>query len=133
MPEFRDRLQRSWPIVITPQIRHRVSVATGASLAHEIGIAELAALSCRPDSLREALWQCVWVEAAERRISRDAFLESLDAASLREAYRALAEAYAADCYSDNATKVLATILTFADRMRLVLTKPIEPEGNEDAA
>lgn len=82
MPGFRDRLQRSWPIVITPQICHRVSAATGASLAHEYGIAVLAALYRRPNSLREALWRCGWGKAASRKISRDAFTESLDAASL---------------------------------------------------
>ena len=50
MSEFRDRLNRSGPIVITPHIRHRVSVATGASLAHEYGIAVLP--PCTADPIR---------------------------------------------------------------------------------
>lgn len=50
MPRFRDRLHRSWPIVITTPIGHRVSAATGASLAHEYGIAELP--PCTADPIR---------------------------------------------------------------------------------
>lgn len=45
MPEFRDRLNRPWPVVLTPQVRNRLSHATGAELADAIGVAELGALA----------------------------------------------------------------------------------------
>jgi hypothetical protein len=133
MPEFRDRLQRSWPIVITPQVRNRLAHATGAELADAIGVAELAGLAFRPDSLREALWQCCYVDAMDRRITREAFIESHDAATLRAGFQALAESYAVDCFGDKAGNAMAMIANAASRLRLVLTKPIEQSDDELAA
>ena len=133
MTEFRDRLQRSWPIVITPQVRNRLAHATGAELADSIGVAELGALAFRPDSPREALWQCCYVDAMDRRITREAFIQSLDAATLRAGFQALAESYAADCFGEKAGGEMGMIASVASRLRLVLTKPIEPEGDEHAA
>ena len=104
--------------------------ATGAELADAIGVAELAALAFRPDSLREALWQCCYVDAMDQRITREAFIQSLDAATLRAGFQALAESYAADCFGEKAGGAMGMIASVANRLRLVLTKPIEPEGAE---
>jgi len=133
MPEFRDRLGRSWPIVLTPQVRNRLTNATGAELIGPSGITELGALAFRQDSLREALWQCCYVDAMDRRITREAFVQSLDAATLRAGFQALAECYAADCFGDKAGGAMGMIASVADRLRAILAKPIEQPGDELAA
>ena len=133
MPEFRDRLNRSWPIVLTPQVRNRLTHATGAELIGPSGMAELGALAFRQDSLREALWQCCYVDAMDRKIDREAFIQSLDAATLRAGFQALAECFAADCFGEKAGGAMGMIASVADRLRAILTRPIEQPGDELAA
>jgi len=133
MPEFRDRLGRSWPIVLTPQVRNRLAHTTGAELTGPVGVAELGALAFRPDALREALWQCCYVDAMDRKIDRKAFNQSLDAATLRAGFQALVESYAADCFGDKAGAAMGMIASVADRLRAILTKPIEQPGDEELA
>ena len=133
MPEFRDSLNRSWPIVLTPQVRNRLTHATGAELADSTGVVELGALAFRQDSLREALWQCCYVDAMDRRITREAFVQSLDAASLRAGFQALAESYAADCFGAKADGAIGMIASVANRIRRVLTQPIEQSDDGYAA
>jgi hypothetical protein len=133
MPKFRDRLNRSWPIVLTPQVRNRLTHATGAELTGPIGVAELGALAFRPDAPRVALWECCYADAMDRRITREAFVQSLDAATLRAGFQALAESYAADCFGEKAGVAMGMIASVADRLRAILTRPIEQSDDELAA
>ncbi len=52
MTEFRDRLQRSWPIALTPQVPNRLAHTTGTELTDAVGVADLTTrnLRQRPDA-----------------------------------------------------------------------------------
>ncbi len=97
MPEFRGNANNTWQFASTPQTRSRLSHATGASISLAVGVAELGAVPTRRDLLGDAIYQCVWVDAADGKISRDAFVALLDAVALQDAWRALVEAFAAEC------------------------------------
>lgn len=91
-PSFEDSQKRRWMVNLTLGVCDAIQDATGVDLLADGDTAGVMGLLFDRRKLAAALWECVVKQAAEKQISREAFIEALDGDALTGGWGAVVDA-----------------------------------------